>query len=104
MDTDEVDAFTPGDNAGEAILFVFDHLNWDNPGEHLQLLQDKINAYLGFIESGQYGEQAPNQKFDKFIIRVISMFQPPSTVEGYIQAAAAQIQQFGVQLQIVPAG
>jgi len=102
-DTKTVDAFTAGDAPGEAILFVFDHLSWDDPGEHLQLLQDKINAYLGFIESGQYRKIGPKRKFDRFIIRVMSMFPPPSSVESYFQAAASQMEKFDVRLEIVPA-
>ena len=100
-DTGKVDAFTPG-NPGEAILFVFDHLDWDNPGEHLHLLQEKINAYLAFIESGQYKELAPGQTFDKFVIRVTSLHKPPDSVGGYLDAAAKQIEQFGVRLEIEP--
>ncbi len=37
------------------VLYVSDHLEWGEKaeqGEHLQLLQDKLNTYVAFIESG----------------------------------------------------
>ena len=35
------------------VLTISDHLEWDEENEHLLLLQNKINAYLGVIESGE---------------------------------------------------
>lgn len=34
-------------------LIIADHLDWTDIDSHSQLLQDKINTYLSFIESGQ---------------------------------------------------
>ena len=34
-----------------AVLTISDHLDWEEEGEHLLLLQDKLNHYLEFIES-----------------------------------------------------
>jgi len=35
-------------------LVISDHLDWEEgEGEHLVLLQDKLNAYVHFIESGK---------------------------------------------------
>ncbi|WP_346426369.1 DUF6572 domain-containing protein [Bacillus cereus] len=31
---------------------IIDHLDWENTLQHLTLLQDKINAYVSFIENG----------------------------------------------------
>ncbi|WP_370590617.1 DUF6572 domain-containing protein, partial [Xylophilus sp. ASV27] len=46
-----VDAVGTDKETDEVRLSIFDHLPWDT--EHLRLLQDKINVYLGFIESGE---------------------------------------------------
>jgi len=37
---------------GRAILTISDHLPWLADNEHLLILQDKINDYLAFLESG----------------------------------------------------
>ena len=34
------------DEDGQTLVFMIsDHLDWENEGEHLLLLQDKLNAY-----------------------------------------------------------
>ena len=43
-----------------AVLTISDHLDWEDEGEHLVLLQDKLNHYLEFIESGQLAEAKPS--------------------------------------------
>ena len=44
------------------ILLITDHLKWGDKaqqGEHLLLLQEKINTYIAFIESGEILENYP---------------------------------------------
>ena len=49
-------------------LMIADHLDWENELQHLTLLQDKINAYVSFIESGQIYSVYPDAKLvDGFI-------------------------------------
>jgi hypothetical protein len=55
-DTIDIIGTTPG---GKVALTISDHHFWDEP-LHLQLLQDKINAYLQFIESGQILDDYPD--------------------------------------------
>lgn len=38
---------------GRIVLTISDHLEWDDKHEHIYLLQEKINAYLTAIETGQ---------------------------------------------------
>ena len=45
------------------VLIISDHLEWGGKaeqGEHLQLLQDKLNTYVAFIESGEIYTEIPN--------------------------------------------
>lgn len=47
------------------ILVITDHLEWGDKaqqGEHLLLLQEKINSYVAFIESGELLESYPPAK------------------------------------------
>lgn len=44
------------------ILSISDHLDWDNEQLHSTMLQDKIFAYLEFMESGQMLEIYPDSK------------------------------------------
>jgi hypothetical protein len=38
---------------GDVVLTVSDHLSWDRVNEHLFCLQEKLNCYLRFVESGE---------------------------------------------------
>ncbi|MFO1449876.1 MAG: DUF6572 domain-containing protein [Opitutaceae bacterium] len=67
---------------GDIVLTVSDHLGWDEPLEHLYVLQEKINCYLGYVESGQLVETYADAKDKKVQILIIFRFRPPP---GYVQ-------------------
>ena len=47
--------------SGDLKLAISDHSPWDeDEGDHLFLMQDKLNAYLSFIESGELFEKVPD--------------------------------------------
>ena len=52
-DTDKVDIVSTRPDASIVKLVIGDHLDWDDFETHALLLQDKINTYLTFIETGQ---------------------------------------------------
>jgi hypothetical protein len=39
--------------SGHVGLTVLDDLDWSDEQSHLELLQDKLNTYLAFVESGE---------------------------------------------------
>lgn len=41
---------------GILVFTISDHLEWGSNNDHLVILQEKINSYLDFIESGQIAE------------------------------------------------
>ena len=46
----------------DVALTISDHLEWDDNNEHLLILQNKINTYISFVESGGIYEQYQVQK------------------------------------------
>ena len=54
---------------GNLELLVIDTLDWKYENEHLEMLQDKINNYLTFLESKQYVEKYG----DDFVKKIISI-------------------------------
>ena len=52
---------------GNLELLVIDTLDWKYENEHLEMLQDKINNYLTFLESKQYVEKYG----DDFVKKII---------------------------------
>lgn len=63
---------------GNLILTISDHLDWsDNLQEpHIGILQDKLNTYLSYIESGQVLKDYPNAKNNKIVISIVGKFEP----------------------------
>ncbi|MGO8134287.1 DUF6572 domain-containing protein, partial [Rhizobium ruizarguesonis] len=53
-ETNVIDAIGVDKATGELVLTITDHLEWKgSDSEHLLLLQEKLNTYLGFVESGE---------------------------------------------------
>ena len=80
--TDKIDFISISPDA-EAVLTISDHLSWDE-GEHLPLLQDKINAYLEFIQSEQLLEDYPAAEEHPRVISVIMKFDPPEEAVTFL--------------------
>ena len=55
------------------ILVIFDDIEWEYQTrvQHAQMLQDKLNDYLGYIASGQAEEAKPGLRP---VIRVMAIF------------------------------
>ena len=51
-------------------MLLTDHLDWENEKDHLLLLQDKINAYIGFIQDKQYESIYQDCHFSNYIIDI----------------------------------
>ena len=65
---------------GKVKLTISDHLDWLDAHEHLQVLQDKLNDYLKFIESGEIVKSFPEAVGRLICIEVIFRFPPPLLV------------------------
>lgn len=81
LDKIDIISTTP---AGEVVLHIADHLEWDSEKEHILLLQDKINAYLQFIESDQLLSEYPSAIDKRVSIEIIFKFEPPISTLEYL--------------------
>jgi hypothetical protein len=71
---------------GKVMLTISDHHSW-NETWHLQLLQDKINAYLQFIENGQIFDNYPSAAGRELIIEAVMKFEPSKEGTSFLEAA-----------------
>lgn len=68
LEKNKVDGIGKSKTENKVALMIADHLDWENELQHLTLLQDKINSYISFIESGQIYDVYPDAKsVDGFI-------------------------------------
>ena len=94
-DVATVDMIGNDGSTGEVVLTISDHLSWEEAG-HLLKLQDKLNAYLQFIESGQLLAQYPKARDRRARICVICRFQPTEDGRRFLDEASRVIEQAGV--------
>jgi len=102
--TNLIDIISTNERAGEVVLTISDHLDWSDTLVHLNLLQEKLNRYLAFVESGEIFEGYPNAKDRAVVFRVVFKFAPDALGLSFLVRAAAIIQSagFGWRQEVFP--
>lgn len=83
-------------------LLLTDHLPWDcddNPiseHDHLVLLQDKINAYISYLETKQYEATYPEENFAMAVIEIHFKYEITQNCENFLNVVQNQIGQYGI--------
>ncbi|QQR60570.1 hypothetical protein IPH19_04135 [Candidatus Uhrbacteria bacterium] len=91
-----------GDNeaANEVVLFITDHLPWDDSAnEHLNLLQKKINKYIAFIESGELVQLRPSAVSKKKVIEVQTKYENSDIANSFYKHAKERMDGSGIELR-----
>jgi hypothetical protein len=97
---DTVDFVSIDDASGRVLLTISDHLDWDqDEGAHLLLLQEKINSYLRFIESGEINNKFPQARGRKVTINLVGQFPLSNQASAFFRRAQAAIQNAGFSLE-----
>lgn len=99
IETDKIDGMGKGKENIELILLITDHLDWENEQEHLMILQNKINSYLGFIESKQYVETYPNDNFENCVIEIHFKNGMSENCFKFLDAVANQVEEFNIKIR-----
>jgi uncharacterized protein DUF6572 len=81
---------------GHVTLTIADELEWANEREHLLLLQDKINAYLRFIESGELLEACPAAQGRKAVIQVLTLHPLTEAAIQFLERARVAVEEAGI--------
>jgi hypothetical protein len=95
-----VDAISIDRETGQCKVSISDHLPWD--GDHLLTLQEKLNAYLAFLESGEVYSAYPQATGREFSIIVIAKYRPNDIAMHFFEHAAAHIKRAGFSLRVQP--
>jgi hypothetical protein len=98
--TDAIDFATIDKASGDLWLTISDHLSWEeNEDNHLFLLQNKLNAYLRFIESGEVFKKVPDAKGRSVVINLVGKFPLSQKADSFFEKARAAIGDSGFRLQ-----
>ena len=86
--------------ATDAIYLLTSCFDWGPVAlEHLLLLQEKLNAYLNFIESGEVERKYPAAAGKKFVILVMTANEPSEGARTFLSRAREVIQSAGFDLE-----
>ncbi|MEM7236154.1 MAG: DUF6572 domain-containing protein, partial [Planctomycetota bacterium] len=90
---------------GSTALLIFDSQAWDNPAGHLAAIQEKLNRYLSFIQSGHHLEKSlPGAETRPVVVHLAMKFDPGEEVLQGLAEEKERIAGEGVGLawQVVP--
>ncbi len=90
-----VDCVGIGRADGRAILTISDHLPWLPDNVHLLVLQNKINDYLAFIESGEIYESYPQARGREIEIQVMCKHPPSGDAARFLELAGETVRRAG---------
>jgi hypothetical protein len=95
----KIDFLVPASKSGDVRLIICDHLDFkDNEGEHLLLLQEKLNSYLAFIESGEIYAKFSQAAGRKIVIEVWGKFPLSDEARKFYRLAGKAIRDAGFSL------
>lgn len=98
-ETGVVDVVVMANHEGATELVIFDQLPWKiDEGDHLIALQDKFNAYLGYVQCGQLYEEFPTTKGRKLILRINGLYPPSPNGEKFLAAIRPVARQLDIDL------
>ena len=95
----ELDAIGTVENHLE--LLLVDPLEWQEEIEavHLEILQEKMNNYIHFLESKQYVERY-GDKFDKKVIHITFQYSPSDNALAFLAAVQKVLQPTDMSLKV----
>ena len=83
----KVDIIGTKPDTNAVLLVITDHLPWDDTHAHKLLIQEKVNTYLQFVESGQIHrvEEPPIPPEPEVTIRLALKYEPPAEVLPFLR-------------------
>lgn len=98
VDNKTVDGAGLTDDKG-IILLITDHLDWSDEYQHLVMLQEKINAYITFLEEKQYEEIYKEEEIGYGIIEIHFLHNLTDNAKKFLQAVQNQVAELGIKIQ-----
>jgi hypothetical protein len=94
-DTNQIDAIGLETSSNNVVLTLIDATDWTNESEHLHFLQDKLNSYLRFLESGEIMKEYPDANTRHCLISVVAQYKPTENGLHFLNVACSEIEQAG---------
>jgi hypothetical protein len=85
---------------GDTVLTISDHLPWDDEKEHLLHLQEKLNAYVRYVQSGEIYQKWPDAAGKPILIEVVVKHAVPKESLWFFEKATAAIMGAGFKFRV----
>lgn len=93
-----IDALSDGKDGVAVSLAIIDGWDWSDEATHLLALQTKINAYFGFVLSGQIFEERPEAQGKKLRIDFLTKYPLSVKAEQFLKIASDTAQQLDIEI------
>lgn len=93
-----VDSIHTDNETGHVILAIYDHLDWEDEANHLEILRDKLNLYLATVESGELVEIYPEAQGRTIEFRIYAQHPYPPVAMDYLATASEYVSRAGFVL------
>jgi len=82
------------------IMEIYDHLPFDGDFEfdHIEILQDKINTYLWFIDSKQYSDVYQDKEYSRFLINIHFLYQLTDNCKKFIAVSNDRLSVLNIEI------
>jgi hypothetical protein len=85
----------------DAVLFITDHLEWEEDDRiHMSLLQDKINAYVRSIESGEIYHLYPKAAAREIVVRVLAKYPLSEEAKIFFEKIRSSLFDAGYKIEL----
>ncbi len=98
IEVNKIDGIGVSKNTNEVVLTISDHLDWEDVEYHLLSLQEKINHYIHFVESGQIFEVYPESRNRSLKIDIVSKYEYPDLGVDFVKRVAQILESIEVKL------
>jgi hypothetical protein len=101
-DLDKIDIVATRPDTRVVKLVISDHLIWEDISDHCRLIQNKLNTYIAFVESGQLGRLQGQYVPDspEIVIQLVALHAPPSEAEEFLAQAKSFLANIGLQFEV----
>lgn len=99
-----IDGMAIDESRKAVCLLLTDHLAWSGKGalseyDHLLLLQEKLNAYISYLETRQYEEQYPREEIVMAVIEIHFKYDITKNCEKLLHTVQDQMGRYGIQIE-----
>ena len=98
LEKNEIDALGI-DEKGNLLMLIIDEMAWKNKNEHLYCLQNKINAYVSFIDTKQYSKTYPNRIFKQYVIKICFLYKIPRKCLRFLKEVNRQLNMYNIYVE-----